>query len=71
MKKTKNSVYLDVHPNVIVAHTGTSSEPLFRHVNGTGSMTTVENVAAFKAGFEAKGKKVIISRFDAQGNPVT
>jgi hypothetical protein len=70
-----SAIRLDVHPNVIIA---TAERPfrgdeiasltLFRHVTGTGTMTTGETALLFAAGFKAQDFSVTLRTFDAAGN---
>lgn len=77
MKKTTTTtrraarprVYLNVHPNVIIAHEGRTDAPLFRHVTGSGTMTTGEAALLLAAGFRRQRRPVTLYTFDDHGNP--
>jgi hypothetical protein len=64
-------VFLDVHPNVTIAHTGDASAPLFRQLNGSDhGMDRAAVAIVLASGLKSSGFNVTPREFDAEGKPL-
>lgn len=61
--------FLDVHPNVTIAHTGDASAPLFRQLNDASHGMDRQAVAIVLAtGLKSSRYAVTVREFDGAGN---
>ncbi|MBA3849336.1 MAG: hypothetical protein C0502_04995 [Opitutus sp.] len=70
-RAASSRVFLDVHPNVTIVHTGDASSPLFRQINDSShGMDRAAVALVLKDGLKKQGYTVTVSEYGPDGKPL-